>query len=704
MGGGSKLPALSLSVRLLLLLAALLALGTAGCGHEGSSRWRILFLSDRDGDWALYAMDADGGNEQRVFPAGRVDPFGEGVGFGEPLVSPDGLKVLLARRGLTVAELATGASKRIGAGEESSAAWSPDSKRLAFSGRENKGLYVVELRSGSRRTLLATSQAWTPAWSPDGTWIAFARQVGYGPMQVYVSHPDGTGLRRLTGYVPAGEGRLAWSRDGRLAFIGIRGNEELAHLVVVDVRAPRVAVMPSPLGGGTVAWSPDGRRIAYAATSGRSDASAIYTIDADGSGRRRLTPSQPPSYDDSPVWSPDGKILLFVRAPLGGGAEREVPEVWTMRSDGSHQHRLTAAYPSGGDNVEPAWIRGAVHTEPAPGSQEVRRGDAVVLHVPFAVNGISAEGARAAIAPVAHQMQRAFEPTPPILLWRPGHGESARLVASACGGVEQLVLARNRLAFDCNQTFFDRIAQSLWVFDLRTRVPREVFFGHGGGPDARGTYLDHIVGGGGLLAFGSERDDARGLALRRTLWRIDRFDSIALHSSSDTGDLVAGGEGHLALELADGRLALLRTNGALISVLPLARRRSVVLAPFGVDPKPPFLLAGRDLLLLEHGTLEAYDPATGKARWTRRVPQGAQLEGADARLVVYTAGSAIHILSNRHENVVRTGAQPLRAFRDDVQRPVHAALTADGLYYCFNVADRRYPGRVVFVPRAALPR
>ena len=53
---------------------------------------------------------------------------------------------------------------------------------------------------------------------------------------------------------------------------------------------------------------------------------------------------------------------------------------------------------------------------------------------------------------------------------------------------------------------------------------------------------------------------------------------------------------------------------------------------------------------------------------------------------------------------MRTGAQPLRAFRDDVQRPVHAALTPDGLYYCFNVADRRYPGRVVFVPRAALPR
>ena len=124
----------------------MLVLGTTGCGHGGSPRSKILLLSDRDGDWALYAMNAKGGNEHRVFPAGRVDPFGEGFGFGEPLVSPDGRKVLLARRGLTVVSLATGASKRIGAGEESSAGWSPDSKRLAFSGRENRGLFQ---RNGS---------------------------------------------------------------------------------------------------------------------------------------------------------------------------------------------------------------------------------------------------------------------------------------------------------------------------------------------------------------------------------------------------------------------------------------------------------------------------------------------------------------------------------------------------------------------------
>jgi hypothetical protein len=79
-------------------------------------------------------MDANGGNERRAFGADNADPAGEGIGYGEPLVSPDGRKVLLARRGLTAATLATGSSRRIAVSEESSAAWSPDSKYVVFSG------------------------------------------------------------------------------------------------------------------------------------------------------------------------------------------------------------------------------------------------------------------------------------------------------------------------------------------------------------------------------------------------------------------------------------------------------------------------------------------------------------------------------------------------------------------------------------------
>jgi hypothetical protein len=90
-------------------------------------------------------------------------------------------------------------------------------------------------------------------------------------------------------------------------------------------------------------------------------------------------------------------------------------------------------------------------------------------------------------------------------------------------------------------------------------------------------------------------------------------------------------------------------------------------------------------------------------RWERRVTPGAQLESADGGVVVYTVGSSIHLLAHGRESVVHTHALRLSRLRDYVYRVVHAALTRERLFYSFNVADRRYPGRVVFVPRSALP-
>ena len=371
-----------------------------------------------------------------------------------------------------------------------------------------------------------------------------------------------------------------------------------------------------------------------------------------------------------------------------------------MHADGSHRRQLTTAYPDGGDNLEPAWVNAPVHTETAQRPKEMREGNEIVLRVPFAVDGVAAEGGHAAVAPVGYEPGSDIRPTPPVLVWQPGHGEPARLVSSPCGAVYQLVLAGARLAFDCDHTFFDEVAESMWVVDLRTRIPHQVFFGHGGvfgygGPAPRGMFLDYIVGSGGLLAFGSETDSPHRL-LRRTLWRVDGFFSVAIRSGPGIGNVVAAGGGRLAAELADGRTAILSASGARLAVLRTSGRRSLDVAQF--------LLAGRRLLLLDRRTLRAYDTSTGKLRWARRVPAGAHLEAADGRLIVFTAGPSVHVLSRRHDTVIRTSARaphPLGAY---VDRLVHAALTANGLYYCFDVADARDPGRVVFVPRAALAK
>jgi Tol biopolymer transport system component len=678
-----------------LLALALLALAAAGCGNGGRARSKVLFLSDRDGDWAIYAVDANGGGAHRVLQAGRADPFGEGLGFGEPVVSPDGRNVLLARSGVAVASLVTGTVRHLGAGEEAGASWSPDGRRVAFSGPQAEGLEVVELRNGRKRELVQDSQIWTPAWSPDGKWIAFARQIGSGPTEVYVTHPDGSGLRRVTDYSPQGSSSLAWSRAGQLAFIGSLGPEQPSHLVVVSVPAGRVAVAPQRLADGMVAWSPDGRTIVYSATTEPSRGSAIFVAGADGRRRRRLTQPWPPASYSSPVWSPDGKSLLYVRAPVGGGAARGLPEVWTMAADGTHERQLTTAYPDGGDNVEPAWASADVRTETVPRPHELRNGQTVVLRVPFPVDGIAATGAEGVIAPVAYGMELEYQKTPPLLVWKPGHGETARVSVAPCGGVDQLVVAGSRLAFDCSQSFFDELEQSFWVVDLRTRIPREAFLGHGG-PGPGGMLLDNVVGSGGLLAFGSETDPASGGRLL-TLWRVDGFLADAIRSGPSIGDVVAASDRRLAVELPNGRISILSAAGKALRTINVPHPRSRRAAT-------QFRLVGDTLVVLGGRTLSAYDVETAALRWARSVPPGAHLEDADGRLVVYTAGPAIHILSRAHERIVQTGARVASGLRPYVDRPVQAALTADGLYYSFDVDDRRDPGRVVFIPRSALPR
>ena len=96
------------------------------------------------------------------------------------------------------------------------------------------------------------------------------------------------------------------------------------------------------------AWSPDGSKLAFAAKMGGQNLN-IYTINANGTGLRRLTRSS--GYDNlSPVWNPkpppgsDGQIA-FVSSRTGQ------PQIYTMNADGSNQQRI----PLGGYATSPSW-------------------------------------------------------------------------------------------------------------------------------------------------------------------------------------------------------------------------------------------------------------------------------------------------------------------------------------------------------------
>lgn len=166
---------------------------------------------------------------------------------------------------------------------------SPNGSRIAFAvsqtvlgtNEEIHDIFAVD-RTGLNMKRLTTSDAFedSPAWSPDGTKIAY-RSMTLGTTfrsDIYLMNTDGSGQVNLTG----------------------------------DLQTTGMLASP--------AWSPDGTRIAYASsvTNGAETRNGIWTMNADGSGKREIT-STLTGFDAMPSWSPDGTRIVFMRYFAGEG-------------------------------------------------------------------------------------------------------------------------------------------------------------------------------------------------------------------------------------------------------------------------------------------------------------------------------------------------------------------------------------------------
>jgi TolB protein len=124
----------------------------------------------------------------------------------------------------------------------------------------------------------------------------------------------------------------AWSPDGtRLAYVSFEGKKPVVYVQSL-VTGGRQAVANFWGSNSAPAWSPDGRRLAVVLT--KDGGSQIYLISADGSGTpQRLTHSS--AIDTEPNFSPDGQLLLFT-SDRGGS-----PQIYGMSARGGDVRRLT---------------------------------------------------------------------------------------------------------------------------------------------------------------------------------------------------------------------------------------------------------------------------------------------------------------------------------------------------------------------------
>jgi Tol biopolymer transport system component len=167
--------------------------------------------------------------------------------------SPDS-RFLAGSRPISVVSLATGEEQPLSQGY--GPAWSPDGTRIAFA--HNSTLELVSLRTGIVRNL---TRGTGPAWSPDGRRIAFIRYVQYRSAfqpSLWVMPSRGgqprrlaRGLKRFAPYVWSPKGRQIAYVRGRSLFVRTLSGPE-GHLLVREGGDVRPLV-----------WSPDGRRILY---------------------------------------------------------------------------------------------------------------------------------------------------------------------------------------------------------------------------------------------------------------------------------------------------------------------------------------------------------------------------------------------------------------------------------------------------------
>jgi TolB protein len=211
-------------------------------------------------------------------------------------------------------------------------AWSPDGSQIAYTMTTGgfSGIYIMDADGGNQHRLTDDSlDAKHPAWSPDGSQITFDIEGG-GEGDLYVVNADGSDVRRLTTDDENGFWG-DWSPDGqRIAFASNRdGNYEI--YIMDSDGSDQYRVTDNHHLDAFPAWSPDGSKIAF--MSRRNNMTQVYVIDIDGSEEQQLTFTG--SVNEDPAWSPDGSQIVFQSNRDGNW------EIYVMNADGSDQRRVT---------------------------------------------------------------------------------------------------------------------------------------------------------------------------------------------------------------------------------------------------------------------------------------------------------------------------------------------------------------------------
>jgi TolB protein len=223
-----------------------------------------------------------------------------------------------------------------------SPAWSPDGTKVAYVSFENKKpvVYVQDLVN-RQRTVVANYKGSNsaPSWSPDGSKLALALSRE-GLTQVFVVNADGTGLRRLTN-TNGIDTEPQFSADGQFIYFTSdrSGGPQIYRMSANGGEAQRVTFRGAYNISPRV--SPDGKTIAY--ISRRDGKFQLYALDLANDQEIRLSDTVK---DESPSFSPNGRYIMYATESGRRGT------LAVVSVDGTVKHRLST---QAGDIREPTW-------------------------------------------------------------------------------------------------------------------------------------------------------------------------------------------------------------------------------------------------------------------------------------------------------------------------------------------------------------